>query len=221
MASNATKFGTVALGAGITGAIIALLTTNSLVLRGNQVFDPTSNATPKTQIVDTTNTAVIDLVSYSTSAVTYARPINFTTNGYQSGAGLQVNGLTRGLRVPITCASTGASTVIGGYYPTCIARSPYNSTGTLLDISLECGSVPQPFTGSAGFLKVRTAPVGTALRNFAAVASKTGALVARFGTGASIWNPADFLKFQASNAIRSTSGLDCKMILVVDDKYGS
>lgn len=147
--------------------------------------------------------------------------VNYTQTGSETGAILQVNGVSRFQRFTVPCTATGGTNGVGGYYATCLARSPLTTTGVLLGVSVECGNVPQPYAFSGGFVKARANVVGVSFKNFAAAGAGTGKLAAVHSTGAYLWNPADLIKINTATAVRAASGDNCVLGLDTFDKYGS
>lgn len=84
--NSATKFGGIALGSGITGVVIGLLAANSLVTRGNIVYDTVENTAPKIQVTQNNQlTTLIEFESGSTVTKFKGRTIG-------SGGLVELNG---------------------------------------------------------------------------------------------------------------------------------
>lgn len=149
--------------------------------------------------------------------------VNFTqTDGTSTGAVIQVAGLTRLQTFGVTCTNTGGNVKVSGgaKYDTCISRSPLSTTGTLVDVSLECGNSPKPYNYDLGFVKGLVSGTGVGITNLNNRATASGSLHTH-STGAYLWNPADYLKLGTLTSVPTTSGNDCKLWVTIQDKYGS
>lgn len=143
-------------------------------------------------------------------------PVNFKQGtGTSTGAVLQVDGTNRFQTFSATCTATGGLT----NYSTCYLSSPLSTTGSLLEVGLECGNVPKQLTGDVSFKKTRLAASGAVLTNLDNIVAGTGSLErSAFATEVK-WNPADKLTF--STLITPGSGVDCQLWATIADKYGS
>lgn len=146
------------------------------------------------------------------------RNVNFTPNGTTTGANLQVNGVTVLQRFPVTCTATGGFTK----YPTCIAASPYTSTGVLVGFDMNCGGTGVgPLTVSGGFVKTRSAVSATTVfPNWTRKAIGSGALASMSGSALN-WNPADFLRINTITSVPTTTNFNCSLLVTTYDKPGS
>ena len=204
-----TFFTALALGT-ITNTVAAIMAlsgwlSGSAIIQGNQFFDSTANTTPTV---------------YSDTVAVIGLPVA----GTNTGVSLKVGGLDRSRWFASTCTSTGGNVAeLGTYYDTCLARSPYTSTGILLDLSLECGNTPIAITGSGGFVKgpKQNVIAATAIPIFAQTKVAGSGSKIEYGTGRILWNPADRIKIQTRTTIPKTTGIDCKLYFNVADKYGS
>lgn len=141
--------------------------------------------------------------------------MNFTnTAGTATGAIIQVSGVTRYQTLSTTCTATGGST---GQYSTCLLRSPFTTTGGLLETSLECGNVGAALTGDISFKTARIAASGTVLTNLDNIAAGTGSYErSAFATEVD-WHPSKFLTY---STLVTPGSIDCKLWATVADRYG-
>ena len=163
MANNATKYGTVALGSAITGAVIALVVTNSLITRGNLVFDTTDNSSPRIQTV--TNGALSDvaavqggyLVQSGSEIVLFGSLTLSEVNGYASGSLAITNPLSDPLlcEAPVfdvTTASNPATTVDVYAATGSVGQMGPNITGSiLLQNNMQLGAMTSTLSGTGLF----------------------------------------------------------------------
>lgn len=163
--------------------------------------------------------AGVALGVYGGDAV-FQRNINFTPDGNSTGAVLQVNGVTQAQWVPVACTATGGNVKVSGgaKYNTCIAASPLTTTGTIVGLGLECGSVPAAFAFDMSFVKSRTSGTGSAFLNLGNKSAGTGAGI-YFLTGSMLWNPADLIKVGTLTSVNAAT--DCQLMYQIRDKYGS
>lgn len=146
--------------------------------------------------------------------------VNFVQSGTSSGVVLQVNSVTRYQTVPITCTASGGLTK----YSMCSGRSPLSTTGSLIDISMECGSVAKQLTGDVQFKKSLLSNSGSPLTNLDNIVVGTGALERSAFATELKWNPADLLTFstlETPTGSLGSSRYDCQMWATLSDKYGS
>ena len=164
------------------------------------------------------------LVSLATSVMLYVggqlwveRNINFVGNqgGTATGAMISFSGANLFTRNSIQCTGTGG----GPNYDSCITQSPFNTTGALMWVSVECGSMPVASQKvEVGFVELRSTSSGNTMLND--VALLTGAYVGwATGSGGRTWNPRNFLKAQFTKA--PTTSQNCVMRYEAYDKYGT
>lgn len=118
----------------------------------------------------------------------------------------------------VACTATGGLTT----YDTCYMPSPLTTTGALKSVSIQCGNVAKALPSDLGFVKAANSATGAALPNFNNVSLGTGATFF-YGTGYTIWNPADKLKLgtlTAPTGALNTTRYNCIMRAVVEDIYG-
>ena len=119
---------------------------------------------------------------------------------------------------PEPCTATGGDVT----YDTCYMASPLTTTGSLREVTIECGNVATALPGDLSFVKTANAATGTSLKNFDNVTLGTGAYI-YYLSGATLWNPADKLKFATLTTPTGTlnaTRYNCKIRATVDDIYG-
>jgi hypothetical protein len=149
--------------------------------------------------------------------------VDFAQTGTATGVVLSLNDVTQLQILTIPCTNTGGAVQIsngGAKYDTCIGASPLTTTGAITAITLACGSVPRPFAYDVSFVKTRQTGTGVALKNLSNLSTGTG-VSAHFGTGYTLWNPADLLKLGTLTSVPTTSGNNCQLRVVLHDKYGT
>lgn len=126
----------------------------------------------------------------------------------------------------VVCTATGGSVEVGtkggAKYNTCIIPSPLTTTGALTKVTISCGNVAKALPGDLSFIKTAVGGTGSALPNGSNVSLGTGALI-HYGSGYTLWNPADSLKFGTLTALtgtRNTTRYNCTMRATIDDIYG-
>lgn len=147
--------------------------------------------------------------------------VNFAPNGTTTGSVIQINGVTEDQIFTTTCTATGGNVKVsnGAKYNTCITASPYTTTGAITQLEISCGNVPTALPGDLSFVKSRaSAGSGAAIQNFSNVSLATGAIL-NFSTGSTLWNPADFVKFNTLTT--PGSAVDCRLRIRAYDKYGT
>lgn len=217
--TSATKYGGVAFGTGITGTLIGLAAAHSAIFGGNQIIDSSNNTNPRVQVYDSTNVALIDTIAYAITGTTLYRPLNFVTNGTQSGITLKDSGLTGVFVHDYPCTNSGG---LAKYQGPCVINSPFATTGALKLAALVCGGVNKTLSMSGGFVKTAASPVTSALSNLRTISVGSGAGLQSVNTGATLrdWNPADKIKFQTVTPMPA-GGIDCKVHVEAYDRYGT
>lgn len=124
----------------------------------------------------------------------------------------------------VACTATGGNVKIGGgaKYNTCVIPSPLTTTGALRDVSIQCGNVSVALAGDLSYMKTAVGGTGAALPNGSNVSLGTGAHI-YFGSGRTLWNPADSLKFGTlitPTGTLSSARYDCVMRAKIEDIYG-
>lgn len=121
--------------------------------------------------------------------------VNFVQDGSNSGAVIQVNGITELQAYTVACTATGGNVKVSGgaKYDTCIMPPILSTTGAIKEVSLAVIGSEAANGIDCGFVKGRLSGTGTSFTNLGNVNTGTG-LIFRFGTGSLRWNPADFIK---------------------------
>ena len=195
----------------VTGqALFASIVSSSAFVAGSQIITGHQYWLPDAN----TTTANSEYVGTQQTVKHTAGGYDFITNGTQSGIVLKADGLTRYKSYYTTCTATGGLSK----YSTCYAPSPFSTTGSLFDVSLECGNVPKALAGDVSFKKSRLSASGAPLTNLDAITAGTGSLeMSQFATEVA-WNSADALTY--STLVTPGSGVDCKLFYTVADHYG-
>jgi len=129
--------------------------------------------------------------------------VNFASqNGTQSGAVIQVEGVTEIQAYTIPCTATGgnvkvgAGAAAGAKYDTCIIPPLLSSTGAIKEISLHVVNSPFVVGVDCSYVKDRVSGTGSAFIGTSNITTATGGIFRVFGSGAvtSRWNSADFIK---------------------------
>ncbi|MEO5366365.1 MAG: hypothetical protein H7831_08430 [Magnetococcus sp. WYHC-3] len=136
--------------------------------------------------------------------------------GVETGATIYLNDVAQQKINTAVLSNTGGVAT----YDVLSLRSPLTTTGTILQLSIECGNVPRPFTGDLGFAPTVNAETGSTITNFGDKTFGTGSRV-YFLTGATLWNPAQRLKFGTLTTVPTTSGNNCQLRYSLFDTYGS
>lgn len=166
MASNATKFGTVALGSAVAGALITLVVSNSLITRGNVVFDATTNTAPKIQTAQ--NSSLTDAIRFvpGTSTVVFPGVVN------SSGGSVNLIG---------TFTGTGQLTLVNPLSETLLCGAPtlYTTTAASPTTLVNCSrsvrqGVSQLLSGSSSLIVRAPLSVGLVTSTGSAVNSVDG-----------------------------------------------
>lgn len=138
----------------------------------------------------------------------------------QSGVELKSQGITATKSWFVPCSNSGGL----AKYPTCYARSPFTTTGALVQVSIECGNTNKVLSQSGGFVKAPTSPVLNAFPTLRTVSTGTNATLtfnARATSGSyTTWNPADSIKVQTLTTMPVVP-INCGLHIEAYDKYGS
>jgi hypothetical protein len=119
----------------------------------------------------------------------------------------------------VACTATGGL----AKYDTCYMASPLTTTGSLKEVSLECGNWKVAMSGDLGFVKAAETGSGSPIARMSNQSLGTGAYIIHQGTGATLWNPADKLKFATlvtPTGTLNTTRYDCVMRVDLEDIYG-
>lgn len=202
----ATIFTTLALGIGslttagyaLFGAIVASTTfvAGSFITTGHQFIIPDSGTT-------------------TTPSVYYGTVNNKILEYTGSGVTTYTEGLVRGKEYVSDCTATGGLTA----YSPCWLPMPFATSGSLIDLSIECGeNVGIAVTGDVAFKTSVNASSGTILTNLDNILIGSGSIQRVSFTTEESWNSANGIAFTTLE----TPGVsfDCKMFATANDKYG-
>lgn len=179
----------------------------SIIIPGNVILIPDANTTTTPSIY----------VGTKQTYIPRAGGLDFITNGTQSGVVLKTGNVTAYQTFPVACTSTGGLTK----YPTCIASSPFSTSGALIDVAVDCGLTNVNMLMSGSFVKSNSATsFGAAVLKNVTVGS--GSLKNRMSqSGAQlIWNPADKIRITTTTASPNTAA-NCTMWVTARDKSGT
>ena len=142
---------------------------------------------------------------YVAGTISVERVINFTpVSGTETGATIQLNGVVQ------QKINTTALTNTGGVaaYDVASITNPFNATGAITNLSIECGNVPKPWTLDVGFSTAVKTATSSTLAAFDNVVTGTG-FFARYGSGGILWQANKRLKVGSLTSVPTTSGNDC------------
>lgn len=144
--------------------------------------------------------------------------LNFSSqNGTATGVVIQIEGSTAYQRFSVACTATGGLKK----YPTCVAASPFTTTGALHDVAIDCGNTNVAMVMSGAFVKSNAATTeGTVVLKNVTVGS--GAVRNKLSqTGSEIlWNPADKIRLSTVTT-QPNSASNCTMWVTARDKSGT
>lgn len=119
---------------------------------------------------------------------------------------------------PATLTATGGNVKYDAFY----LPSSLTTTGAIRSLSIQCGNVAKALVGDLGFVKAAGTQTGSVFPNFENVTIGSGSYI-YLHTGATLWNPADKIKFGTLTTPTGTlnaTRYDCILRATVEDIYG-